>query len=61
MFQIKTPEEFQDIELPAGVAVYAIERSYKDDSTEIIINTEAVAYGACFVILPHGTEITRIM
>lgn len=62
MFEIKTPEnEHKDIELPVGVAVYCIERSYKDESTDIIINTDAVEQGACFVIVPHGVEITRIL
>lgn len=60
---IKTPEkiDINDIELPTGCAVYTIERSYKDESTDIVINTDAVAYGACFVIVPHGVEVTRII
>lgn len=63
MFDVKTPEkiELNDIDLPAGCAVYTIERSYKDESTDIVINTEAVAFGVCFVIVPHGVEVTRII
>lgn len=63
MFDIKTPEkaDLKDIDLSDNCAVYAIERSYKDDSTDIVINNEAVAHGVVFVILPHGCEITRII
>jgi len=63
MFEIKTPEkaELKDIDISNGCAVYTIERSYKDESTDIVINTEAVAQGAVFVIVPHGVEVTRII
>ena len=63
MFDIKTPEraDLKDIDLSKNCAVYAIERSYKDDSTDIVINNEAVEHGVVFVILPHGCDITRII
>ena len=63
MLEIKTPEkaELKDISLEGGCAVYTVERSYKDESTDIIINTEAVEQGVVFVIVPHGVEVTRII